>query len=176
MKKKREIQVHARVLGLWRVSRASDRRSSGTRAFLTYVRLGEIKLRAQIGQCTGGMVVERDGLDAAEDDVLGDLDAETAEAGDEHVGGRHAAHGVVSEDVELPRVQTLVDLGGRPASGAAAGARGAVLRHVYVHLRHVRRRQLVVGSSRRAGSTNASLLGWGINGALHHLSTRHRRT
>jgi len=146
--------------------------------FLTYVRLGKIKLRAQIGQFARGMVVERDRLDTAEDDVLGDFDAETAEAGDEHIRGRHAPHGVVSEDIELPRVQTLVDLGRCPASAAAAAAeaRGAVLRHVYVHLRHVRRRQLVVGSSRRAGSTNASLLGWGINGALRHLSTRHRRT
>lgn len=199
----RIIKTRARLFlpSISRVSKRHVTRLVGARArapahSLTQIVLGEIELRAELLQTAHGLVVvQRDGLDAAEDDVLGDLDAESAEAGHEHVRGRHATHGVVPEDVELPRVEALVDLGGRPAGaargsgaagaaaaapaaaiGAGVGARRPVLRHVYVYLRHVRRCRLVVGSSRRAGSTNASLLGWGINGALHHLSTRHRRT
>ena len=47
--------------------------------------------------------------DAAQDDVLGDLRSESVHSGNEDVGGGHLFHGLLSEDVELPRVEALVD-------------------------------------------------------------------
>ena len=46
---------------------------------------------------------------AAQDDVLGDLRSESVHSGNEDVGGGHLFHGLLSEDVELPRVEALVD-------------------------------------------------------------------
>ena len=37
-----------------------------------------------------------------------DFNTKTLEAGDEHVGAGHLAHGVVAEYVQLPRVQRVV--------------------------------------------------------------------
>ena len=46
----------------------------------------EEELRAEVGDLAVLCVVQRDGLDAAQDDVLGDLHAEAPQAGDEDVG------------------------------------------------------------------------------------------
>ena len=48
----------------------------------------EEELRAEVGDLALLCVVQRDGLDAAQDDVLGDLHAEAPKAGDEDVGLR----------------------------------------------------------------------------------------
>jgi hypothetical protein len=72
----------------------------------------EEELSREIGDGDGGRIVEGQALDASEGNILCDLDAETLEADNQDVGGDHALHGIVAEDVELAAVEGLVDLGG----------------------------------------------------------------
>ena len=104
----------------------------------------EEELRAEVGDLAVLCVVQRDGLDAAQDDVLGDLHAEAPEAGDEDVGLReyisylilyyinifnilyhlrHLLHGLVPQHVQLPRVERLVDVAARTVGRGPIGRR-----------------------------------------------------
>jgi len=65
-------------------------------AVLTEVLLVEEELTAEVVVGDGAGVVDCDGLDASQDDVLGYFDADAAHATDEDVGGLHAAHGFVT--------------------------------------------------------------------------------
>ena len=56
-------------------------------------------------------IVEGKALDAREGHILGDLDTETLEADDEHVGRAHALHGLVAQHIKLSAVEGFVDFG-----------------------------------------------------------------
>ena len=60
-------------------------------------------------------VVQGDGFDAGKDDVLGDFNAQSTHSRDQHVRFGHAPHGLLAENVELTRVQALVDVVGGDA-------------------------------------------------------------
>ena len=102
----------------------------------------EEELRAEVGDLAVLSVVQRDGLDAAQDDVLGDLHTEAPQAGDEDVGLRayisylilyyinisnilyhlrHLLHGLVPQHVQLPRVERLVDVAARTVGRSSIG-------------------------------------------------------
>lgn len=75
-----------------------------------HIALRQIELGGQIlERCVDG-VVQRHRFDAAQNHVLGHLDAQTAQTADQHVGGGHATHRIVAQDVQLTRVETLVDV------------------------------------------------------------------
>ena len=60
------------------------------------------------------LVVDEDNLlDAGEDDVLRDLGAEAAEAEQEDLGLGHPRHGLAAVDGKLPRMEVLINGGGR---------------------------------------------------------------
>uniref|UniRef100_A0A1I8HEK8 EamA domain-containing protein n=1 Tax=Macrostomum lignano TaxID=282301 RepID=A0A1I8HEK8_9PLAT len=68
------------------------------------------------------VVHQADRLHSAEDDILSNLNAQTAQAADEHIGCGHTAHSFVTEHVQLPTVQRPQS-NSRPA-WAAPAARG----------------------------------------------------
>ena len=70
------------------------------------------KLRREI--LFGGVfdVVDGDRFDAGEDDVFGDFDAEAAHTGNENVGFGHASHRLLAKNVQLARVESLVNFVG----------------------------------------------------------------
>lgn len=75
--------------------------------------LRQIELGGQVGQSAVDRVVQRDRLDAAQDDVLGHLNAESSQAADQHVRGGHTTHRIVTQDVQLAGIQPLVDVSSR---------------------------------------------------------------
>lgn len=68
------------------------------------------ELSRQVRDLDRRRVVERQALYASQGDVLGDFDAKTLETNNKNVGGSHALHGLVPEDVELSTVEGFIDL------------------------------------------------------------------
>ena len=96
-------------------------RLSARRTILADVRLGGEVVRGEVVVGDRLRVLDGHRLDAAENDILGDLEAQAAHAAHEHVGRLHLAHGLVAEHVQLTRVQTLVDVVAVAAAAVAVG-------------------------------------------------------
>lgn len=97
-------------------------------AVLADVGLGEVKLRAQIGELARGGVLDGDRLDPREDDVLGDLGAQALHAADEHGGTRQLPHALAAVHRELTRVEILIDLARRGHRVVRVVSRALLLR------------------------------------------------
>lgn len=89
-----------------------DTRGSDLVAGLADVLSAEEELGREIGDGDRRRIVEGEALDTSKGNVLGNLDTETLEADNEHVGSAHALHGLVAQDIELAAVEGLIDLGG----------------------------------------------------------------
>lgn len=101
-----------------------DAFGAGDRSADADAALAQVKLGGEVAEGDGGVVVQRDRAYAGQHHVLGNLYAEPAEAAHEHVGARHAPHGLVPEHVQLPGVEALVNV----VSGVHRGVRVAVVR------------------------------------------------
>ena len=87
------------------------RRHRGTPT--TSVRFRQEELRREVCHLDWRVIMEGDGLDAAQHHVFGDLDAKPLEADDEHRCAGHAAHRLVAQHIQLSAVERLVDGGSR---------------------------------------------------------------
>mmetsp|Transcript_3626 Transcript_3626/g.14809 ORF Transcript_3626/g.14809 Transcript_3626/m.14809 type:complete len:630 (+) Transcript_3626:2928-4817(+) len=97
-------------------------------AVLVDVGLGEVKLRAQIGELARGAVLDGDTLDPREDDVLGDLRAQAFHAADEDGGARQLPHALAAVNRELTGVEILIDLARRGHRVVRSVSRALLLR------------------------------------------------
>jgi hypothetical protein len=77
----------------------------------SHVLLVEEELRPQVHHGRRPNVVQSDALDAAEDNVLGDLDPNTAEPAEEDARPRHAQHRLRAQHVALARIEPIVNSG-----------------------------------------------------------------
>lgn len=87
------------------------------RSVLAHIVLGQIELSGKVFERRVDCVVQRHRLHSAQDHVLGHFHSQTAETADQHVRGGHATHRIVAQDVQLTRVQTLVDVARRSRRG-----------------------------------------------------------
>mmetsp|Transcript_20702 Transcript_20702/g.46328 ORF Transcript_20702/g.46328 Transcript_20702/m.46328 type:complete len:207 (+) Transcript_20702:1149-1769(+) len=73
------------------------------------VSLCQKELRREVSHLDRRGVVERDRLDTTQHHVFCDLNTQAFQANNQHSGARHAAHRLVTQHVELPAVERLVD-------------------------------------------------------------------
>lgn len=70
----------------------------------------QIEVGSKVIDCYDGGVVERDGSGTSQDEVFGSLDAEAAQANDEHFEFDEFAHGLEAKGADLSGVEVSVDL------------------------------------------------------------------
>lgn len=90
----------------------SDTRGCDLVPGLANVRWGQEELSREIRNLDWSRVIDCQALDSGQGNILRNLYTETLETNNEDVGGTHAAHGLVSQDIELSAVEGFVDVCG----------------------------------------------------------------
>jgi hypothetical protein len=90
----------------------SDTRGCDLVPGLANIRWGQKELSREIRNLDRSRVVDCQALDTSQRNILRNLYTETFQTDNEDVGGAHAAHGFVSQNIELSAVERLIDVCG----------------------------------------------------------------
>lgn len=89
-----------------------DTRGSDLVPGLANIRWSQKELSREIRNLDWSRIVDCQALDTGQGNILRNLYTETLETDNEDVGSTHAAHGLVSQDIELSAVERLIDVCG----------------------------------------------------------------
>ena len=78
-------------------------------ARLSYILWAQEELGGQVCDGDWRRIMEREAFDASQGDILGNLHTQTLEADEQDVGGAHALHSLVAQDIKLTAVEGFVD-------------------------------------------------------------------